>query len=193
LDELRPSKRAFNAPLKISIFQSCHITGIGTVLEGQILSGKLNKEIDLCIPLYDKITKSKCYSKQIHDNKYNEAFIGDIIDFNIKGKKENVACYFNLVFNESSMTNISADNLRVKILMINKNTKLRIGSTLTLFCYNLYVPIKIIKIEYLVDEENKIFEKERKEIKNGERAFIIINIIKKKIKFYSKYYGMKST
>jgi len=34
LDELRSSKKAFNAPLKISIFQSCHITGVGTVLEG---------------------------------------------------------------------------------------------------------------------------------------------------------------
>jgi len=122
LDELRPSKKAFNAPLKKSIFQSCYITEEGTVLEGKILSDKLNKEIDLCIPLNDKITKSKCYSILIHDNKYDEAFAGDIIDFNIKGIKENDVCYFK--FNENTMTNIkSVDNLRVKILMINKNTK----------------------------------------------------------------------
>jgi len=46
LDELRPSQKVFNAPLKISIFQSCYITEEGTVLEGKILSDKLNKEID---------------------------------------------------------------------------------------------------------------------------------------------------
>ena len=61
LDELKQPKRAFNAPLKISIFQSSKISGMGTNLEGKILSGILNKKIDLCIPIDDKISKSKCH------------------------------------------------------------------------------------------------------------------------------------
>ena len=59
LDELKQPKRAFNAPLKISIFQSSKIAGKGINLEGKILSGILNKKIDLYIPIDDKISKSK--------------------------------------------------------------------------------------------------------------------------------------
>lgn len=44
-----------------------------------------------------------------------------------------------------------------------------------------------------MDEANKILEKKLKEIKNRERVFAIINIIKKNHMFYNKYYGMQST
>ena len=53
-----------------------------------------------------------------------------------------------LVFDEKPMRKFKiSEILRVKILMINKDTKLKIGSVLTLFCYTVNVPIKIIKIE----------------------------------------------
>ena len=72
--------------------------------------------------------------------------------------------------------------------MINKKIALRIGSIFTLFCSNLNVPIKITKIEYIVDEANKILVKEPKEIHYGERAIIIITLIKKKkISLRKKY------
>ena len=41
LDKLKPPKRNFDSPLIISIFKRDKITGVGTVLEGKILSGKL--------------------------------------------------------------------------------------------------------------------------------------------------------
>ena len=62
--------------------------------------------------------------------------------------------------------------------MINKKATMRVGSDLKLFCYTLNEPVKIVKIEYLIDETNKIIEKEPKEIKNGSFAIIIINLIK---------------
>ena len=71
--------------------------------------------------------------------------------------------------------------------MINKKSVLRIGSDLTLYSYSLNVPIKIKKIEYLIDRTDKILEKEPKEIKNGEYAIIIINLIKKENFIYSSY------
>ena len=81
----------------------------------------------------------------------------------------------------------NADNLRIKILMIHKKSTLKIGSNLTLYSYSLRVPIKIKKIEYLIDGSDKILEKEPKEIKNGEYAIIIINLIKKDNYIYSPY------
>ena len=66
---------------------------------------------------------------------------------------------------------------------VNKDTKIKVGSTFTLFSYTLNTPIKIIKIEYLVDEANKILEKDPTEIKSGERAFVIIHVIKRKVKY----------
>ena len=185
LDELKPPKRTFDGPLIISVFQKDKITGFGTVLEGKILSGKLDKEIVLCIPklVNTQIEKRTSSWIEMNHNYCDEAFAGDIIGFNTGGAIRDI--YFTyLVFDEKLMTKFKiAKNLRVKILMINKDTKLKIGSVLTLFCYTLNVPIKIIKIEYLVDETNKILEKEPREIKNGERAFIIINVIIKEKKY----------
>ena len=179
LDDLDPPEREFDDddPLIISIYHYDRIIGIGTVLEGKILSGKLDKNIDLNIPINNEIYKKESLSIEIHNEQCDEAFAGDIIGFKTKGVTVRDVHFTYLVFTENSITNIkNANNLRVEILMIDKNRKLRIRSALTLFCYTFNVPIKIIKIEYIVDKTNKILVKEPKEIKNGERAFIIIKL-----------------
>jgi len=88
------------------------------------------------------------------------------------------ACSCNLAFTENSIKYLNnAETLRIKILMMNKNIKIKVGSefsNFTLFSYTLNTPIKVIKTEYLVDEANRILEKEPKEIKYGDHAFIII-------------------
>ena len=184
LDELKPPKRVFNEPLKISIFNFNKISGVGFVLEGKILSGRFNTKMELCIPLSlenSSIKKQKSESIEVHNSPIEEAVAGDIIGFNIKRISRWDIRDTKLVYTENNMDSIKkADNLRVKILIINKKVTIRIGSTFTFFCYTLNVPIKIIKIEYLIDGANKILGKEPKEIKNGEYAIIIINIQKKK-------------
>ena len=202
LDEFKLPKRSFNGPLKISIFNSEKISGIGTVFGGKILSGTLNKNMELinCIPDFHKNHKQKCQSIEIHNNQIDEAIAGDIIGFNIKGVSKYVARKCRLVFTENEKNNLkNANNLRVKILMINKKATLRVGSDLRLFCYTLNEPVKILKIEYLIDGANKIIEKDPKEIKNGSFAIIIINLIKsgynnemtgyqqKKLIYFEKY------
>jgi elongation factor 1-alpha len=194
LDELEQPEREFDDddPLIISIFQSDKITGFGTVVEGKILSGKLVKNIDLNIPVKKEIYKVKSHSIEIHNEQYDEAFAGDIIGVNINRVSVRDLHFTYLVFTENSITNIkNANNLRVEILMIDKNRKLRIRSALTLFCYTFNVPIKIIKIEYIVDKTNKILVKEPKEIKNGERAFIIIKLGILYKKYSSSYHAFE--
>ena len=200
LDELKPPKRDFDSSLIISIFNRDRIKNTGTVLEGKILSGKLEKDTVLYIPIWNHTVKIKCSSIKMYENNYNEALAGDIIGFNIKGftKADVYSC--NLVFTENSIKyDKNAETLRVKILMMNKNTKIKVGQDFTLFSYTLNILIKIIKIEYLVDETNKILEKEPNEIKNGERAFVVIQVIKKKNKphkfmqsnYFDKYINNK--
>ena len=187
LDELKPPKRDFDSPLIISIYHKDRITGFGTVFEGKILSGKLEKDTNLCIPTGNKIEVRKCKSIEMHNYDYNETLAGDIIGFNVKGFSVRDVYSCNSVFTENSMKSVkNAETLRVKILMMNKNTIIKIGSVFTLFSYTLNTPIKIIKIEYLVDEANRILEKEPREIKNTERAFVIIQINKKICKYTYK-------
>jgi len=187
LDELKPPNRDFNSSLIISIFNRYKITGAGTVLKGKILSGKLKRDICFCVPIGNNIiAKGICSSIKMNENYYNEALAGDIIGVNIKGfpLEEVYAC--NLVFTENSIKyDKNAEILRVKILMMNKNAKIKVGNDITLFSYTLNIPIKIMKIEYLVDEANKILEIEPNEIKNGERAFVLIQVIKKNNKLHN--------
>ena len=176
LDEIKPPKRDFDGPLKISVFNTEKITGIGTVVEGKILSGKLKTNTKLCFPFENKEIK-ECKSIEIHNIPVYEAIAGDIIGFNIKGISIEFIRYniINLVFEDNEMNYLKkAENLRVKIFMINKKATLKVGSAFHFFCYTLNAPIKVAKIEYLTDETNKILEKEPKEIKNGGYAIIII-------------------
>ena len=176
LDEIKPPKRDFDGPLKISVFKTEKISGIGTVVEGKILSGKLKTNTKLCFPFENKEIK-ECISIEMHNIPVNEAVAGDIIGFNIKGISINFIRHniTNLVFEDNVMNYLKkAENLRVKIFMINKKATLKVGSAFHFFCYTLNAPIKVAKIEYLTDETNKILEKEPKEIKNGGYAIIII-------------------
>ena len=50
LDELKPPKRFLDEPLIISNFHVDKVSGVDTVLEGKILSGKLKIGMELCIP-----------------------------------------------------------------------------------------------------------------------------------------------
>jgi elongation factor 1-alpha len=119
LDELKPPKRDFDSPLLISIFNREKITGVGTVFEGKILSGKLERNINLSFPIDDKITVLSCKSIEMHCKDYTEALAGDIIGFNVKGLTIHQAYSCDLVFNENSMQSIkNAETLRVKILMM---------------------------------------------------------------------------
>ena len=189
IDELKPPQRSFDEPVKISCFKSEKISGIGTVIEGQIVSGRLKMGMELrgiLEPIFPIIWKSiEIYYKQI-----NEAIAGDIIGLNLRGINRWDSEAFDLIVQENIINNIkNAANLRVKILLLNKKATLRIGSVYNLFSYNISVPIKVEKIEYLVDEANKILEKEPKEIQGG-YAIVIINIIKstKWFKFGKKFY-----
>jgi len=191
LDEIKPPKRSWDKPLKIALDsvedvyrEDC------SVFEGKILSGQLKTNMEICIPIrrIEEIVKEKCQSIEIHNHRINEAIAGDIIGFTLKGIGiTHAKC--SLAFDEKIMNCIeNAYNLRVKILLINKKIRLNNNSDLVLFCYTLNVPIKIEKIEYLVDEANKILEKEPKEIKYGEYAIIIINLNKKYLKRYNRTY-----
>ena len=190
LDEIKPPKRCWDKPLKIAIDNVDNTYTKGTVFEGKILSGQLKTNMKICIPIrnIEEIVEKECKSIEIHNHRVNEAIAGDIIGFKLKGISMRPAkC--SLAFNEKIMDCMeNTYNLRVKILVINKKIKLNNNSDLVLFCYTLNVPIKIEKIEYLVDEANKILEKEPKEIKYGEHAIIIINLDKKYLKYDNSTY-----
>ena len=133
LDEIKPPKRNFDGPLEISICNVYKITGIGTVIRGKILSGQLKINMELCFPYLN--CNTVCQSIEIHNHQVNEAIAGDIISINIKGVtvydiKHNIF----LVCENIAMNNIKqAENLRVKVLIINKKTNIKVGSNFHFF------------------------------------------------------------
>ena len=193
-DEIKPPNRSLDEPLKISIINVEKISGIGTVFEGKILSGRLKSKMQLTIALSNKIIeKRECKSIEIFCKDVNEAIAGDLIGFNVRNIRyyEGRLCHLVFIENMTDFIKNDADNLRIKIMMINKKSTLRIGSDLTLYSYTINVPIKITKIEYLVDGVDKILEEEPIEIKNGDYAIIIVKLIKTKYynncHFFQKY------
>ena len=176
LDKLKVPKKSLDGPLKISIFSSEHISGVGTVLRGKILSGKLKNNMILsAINENDGLNTILLGSIQIHHRTVEEAIIGDIIGFRIKGYTKKDGNLMKLAFEENNTGNLQrANTLRVKIFIMNDNATLRVGSSFMFFCYTLNLPVKIVKMEYILDETDKIIEKDPEEISNQGYAIIII-------------------
>ena len=202
LDEIKPVKRDFDKPLLISIFKAYLVNGVDTVLRGKILSGKFMKnKKNIVLNLKHDIITPEIGSIQIYDNIVEQAVAGDIISFNIKNSTIQIGKECVLAFNETEnmkilfpewpSKNLFSNNLkeinyfkknsfRAKIFMINKKASLKLGFTLTLFCYSISIPVKLSLLEYLVDGGNRILQKEPKEIKYGSYAIVTIDIIQEK-------------
>ena len=177
LDELKVPKRSYDGPLIISVVTYKRITRFEFVLRGKILSGrlKLNTTLETWSNFDNLINVGRCESIEIHHQKVEEAVAGDIIGFLAKDFTKLDALSCKLCYKENEMNNIrKANNLRVKILIINKKVTIRKGSSFSFFCYTLNKPVKIVKIEYNIDETNKIIEKDPEEITCGEYAIMII-------------------
>ena len=78
------------------------------------------------------------------------------------------------------------NSFRAKIFMLNRKVSLKLGYTLTLFCYSISFPVNISKLEYLVDGANRILQKEPKEIKYGNYAIVTIDIIQENCSWMGK-------
>jgi len=190
LDEIKPVKRDFDGKLIISIFKAYTITGVGIIIRGKILSGKLTKKEKIYLNFRYEIVLGGIDSIQIYDKKVDQAVAGDIISLHIKYINYRDAKLCNLAYSQSinSFGNLSQKellqkfpiskyiSLRAKIFMLDKKTHLRKGYTLTLFSYSLNAPINIEKIEYLVDGGNRIIKEGPEEIKYGEYAIVKLDL-----------------
>ena len=190
LDEIKPVKRNFDGPLKISIFNIYRIIGIGTVAVGKILSGNLIvlDFLSFIVGSTNKdIISTGSRGITINDRVVGEAVAGDVVGLDVSRltirdlRDCRLAFRFRFINEVNNFHSIivseNADNLRIKIFMVRKNKNVKVGSDLTLFCYTTYVNVRILKIEYIVDRANKILEKDPKEIKNGCFAILLIKII----------------
>ena len=182
-DEIEPPKRLFGEPLKISVLTVIKKTGVGTVVRGKILSGRLKKDMTLCFPTGSKNPiVSQCDTIEINYQRVDEGIAGDFVNFKVKGVTVRELRFCNLIFEHNSMHCFqNAEILRVKILKLNDNCSLRVGSNLDLFCYTTKVTVRIAKIEYIIDKANKILEKNPEEIKKGDIAMLIIKRIKRNV------------
>ena len=98
LDGLKPLKRSINEPLKISIIKYEKISGIGTVLEGKILSGKLIPGNFLEIPVNDGVWTVQCKTIETHHKHIEEAIAGDIVGAKLFYIRCTDAKFSNLAF-----------------------------------------------------------------------------------------------
>ena len=117
-----------------------------------------------------KYLKKKCESIAIKNHQINEAISGDIIVFHVKGQlQKDIKLSSRLMSIENNFEHIkNVKNLKVKILMVSKYMPLKSGDYLTLFSYTSNILIQIENIEYLVEQQDIILEKEPKKISYGD-------------------------
>ena len=208
LNQIKPVKRDFDKPLLISIFKAYLVNGVNTVVRGKILSGLFKKQIkNIVLNTKYSIIRPEIGSIQIYNDIVEQAVAGDIISFHIKDSNIQIGKLCNLAFTETENMNIlfpdwpskhlftknlkqinyfRKNSFRAKIFMLNRKASLKLGYTLTLFCYSINFPVNISKLEYLVDGANRILQKEPKEIKYGNYAIVTIDIIQENCSWMGK-------
>ena len=87
LEQLKQPIRLINKPLRISIFDSQKISGVGWILIGIIKTGILKRDMPICLSLpfyYNKkdylCIKCKCFSIEKYWKDLDMAFPGDIVE-----------------------------------------------------------------------------------------------------------------
>ena len=114
LDELKPVKRDFDSQLIISIFKAYTIMGVGIIIRGKILSGKLTKQQNLYLNFKYRIELGEINSIQMYDKKLDEAVAGDIISLHIK----------HIIYTEAKVCNLAMSNRIIHFVYYPKKSRL---------------------------------------------------------------------
>ena len=114
LDELKPVKRDFDSQLIISIFKAYTIMGVGIIIRGKILSGKLTKQQNLYLNFKYRIELGEINSIQMYDKKLGEAVAGDIISLHIK----------HIIYTEAKVCNLAMSNRIIHLVYYPKKSRL---------------------------------------------------------------------
>ena len=114
LDELKPVKRDFDSQLIISIFKAYTIMGVGIIIRGKILSGKLTKQQNLYLNFKYRIELGEINSFQMYDKKLDVAVAGDIISLHIK----------HIIYTEAKVCNLDMSNRIIHLVYYPKKSRL---------------------------------------------------------------------
>ena len=114
LDELKPVKRDFDSQLIISIFKAYTIMGVGIIIRGKILSGKLTKQQNLYLNFKYRIELGEINSIQMYDKILDEAVAGDIISLHIK----------HIIYTEAKVCNLAMSNRIIHLVYYPKKSRL---------------------------------------------------------------------
>jgi len=197
LEQLKQPIRLINKPLRISLFKVISIVGIGPVLIGIIKSGILKKNMPIFITApYNEFNCVK--TKSISIVKFNEsldvAIPGDIVGIKIKSDNEKFRYIGVFILNDykkgkinspiignyEKNFSINVEKFTAIIDIMNINKPIKIGFCPVIYCHTTLVRVKIIEIIKKIDRRtNKIISKNLYELKNGERAFVVLNVLKK--------------
>ena len=183
-EKLKKPLRLINAPLRISTMKYQKITGVGWICYSIIKTGLLKKNDEIEFSLNENIFRGRCLSIEKYNKDLDVAIPGDIVGIQIK----NIYLVNRLFYWKRSpliIGNCGGDiptkvvNFTSIIHVMNVPNSIKIGYAPTLFCHSVFVPVKFKEILFKLDgRTNKILEKNPKEIKNGERAVVLLEPLK---------------
>ena len=179
--KIKIPKRLINKPLCISVEKYQRITGVGIVIYGVIKTGILIKDMDLYFSIKKTIVKGKCESIEKYNNNLDIALPGDIISIKI-----NKYYYIHtwggeghlILSDNKNKLPVQVNELTCLIYVMNVPNSIKKGYKPILYCHKDYIPVEFIKILYKLDgRTNKILNENDENIKNGERAVVLLKPI----------------
>jgi elongation factor 1-alpha len=171
IDRLKPPKRPIDAPLRVSLFESHRIGGIGTVLTGRVISGVLKPGPVTIAPI-----ELNCQVKTIemHHKNLASAGPGDIVGVHLPhvSKKE---VKHGMVLCIKANPSSAVVRFTARIVVVRHPTTIKCGYTPVLFCHSIRIPCAFVRFELKLDRRTGAIKEENPEsIKAGDGCIALM-------------------
>jgi len=171
LDNITPPTRPTDKPLRVPLQDVYKITSVGTVPVGRVETGIMKRGAQLIFAPTN--VTSECKSIEYHHTKFEEAFPGDNVGFNVrnigvKELKRGFVC--GEVGNDAPK---AAKSFIAQVIIMNVRNKISAGYTPVVDCHTSHVACKFEKLISIVDRRTgKEIQADPEEIKNNESAIV---------------------
>merc|ERR1719199_423639 len=150
LDKLDPPERNTEGSFRMPIGSCYKVSGVGTILAGQIVQGVAKPKDSLILEPSGALVEIK--TVEMHKNHLDVGTPGENVGLSVKGvKREEVKK--GMVLGSVINPPFVATQFQVKAIIMSIKNHIKCGYTPVLHCLTASIPCKVVKISSIIDQK----------------------------------------
>jgi len=175
IDSITPPPRAPDLPLRVPIFQSVQVHGVGTVAIGRIVQGTLKRGESVILSPGD-LQCEVTSIEQYHVDR-SVAMPGDIIGFRVKGATL-ASLHRGMVACPRTQPVPAVLSFTAQVIVLSHPGTLRVGYTPFFMCHTASFPARFVKLLQKIDRRSgAVLEENPTEVRRGDCVTVQLQVL----------------